>query len=147
MRDVLEDIRHLLVPQLRPQQVIVHLSQLLIREMVPRACVTIEQRRRLDELPTAFTPLALVRIVRVAQRLAIELEQLPKIVLREMSGGIFCFVHNTGRKILFLTSDVSLYPRCVWRELTAAEKSFPRSYLSFGIDTQSLDIEHKALPR
>lgn len=47
--------------------------------------------------------LTFVGIVRVTKSFSVEFEQLTKIVLGEMSGRIFSFVHDASRQILFLT--------------------------------------------
>lgn len=93
MRDVLEDIRDLGLTQLRPKEIVVHLAQFRVREMVPpgplcqlirqksssddsRAGITVQQGGRFDKLLALSTSLALVRVVRVTQRFGVELEQL-----------------------------------------------------------------------
>ena len=84
-----------------------HLPQLFVREMVPRARITVQQRWRFDELLAPFTSLALVCIVRVAQRIRGELEQRSKIVLRKVPCGVFGLVNDASGKVLLLTPDTS----------------------------------------
>lgn len=84
-----------------------HLPQFLIWEMIPRTRITVQQCRSFDELLAAFASLALVRVMRVTKCVRIKLEQLAKIVLREVSGSVFGLVDHTGRKILLLTSHPS----------------------------------------
>jgi hypothetical protein len=87
------NIRH---AHLGPQQIVMIVLQLPIREMVPRAPVPIQQRRRLDYLPPIFTPATLERLVRLAQGIFAELEELPKGVDREMSLRILFLVDDSG---------------------------------------------------
>ena len=65
-----------------------------------RARVAVEQRRCFDELPAIFAPLALERLVRLAERLLVEEEELPQCVQREVPLGILLLVHNRGRECL-----------------------------------------------
>lgn len=74
MRNVLEHIRYLLVSQLRSQQVVVHLTQILIRIMIPGAGIAVQQSWSFDKLFASATSLALVCVVRVAKRVRVEFE-------------------------------------------------------------------------
>ena len=67
-----------------------------------RAGIAIQQRRRFDKLFPALTSFTFIRVVRITERLGIELEELSEIILGEVSGRIFCFVHHTSGEILLL---------------------------------------------
>lgn len=72
-----------------------HLAQLLIWEVIPSTGITVQQGRSLDVLLAVFrTSLALVRVVGVAYRCRVELEELPQVVLGEVPCGIFCFIDH-----------------------------------------------------
>jgi hypothetical protein len=102
MTNVLEDVRNLGETQFSTEEVVVHLSELRVGEVVPRTGVTVQQRGCLDKLPAVATPLALVRIVRIAERLGRELEQLAKVVLGKVSRSVFGFVDDASRQVLLL---------------------------------------------
>ena len=66
-----------------------------------RASITIKHRLALHHLLTVFTSLAFERLMRLAQRILFELEQLPKHVYREMALGVFLFIDDCGGQSLF----------------------------------------------
>jgi hypothetical protein len=161
MRDILEDERYFRQAQFRSQQVVVHLAQFRIWEMIPtnhpsvtfstltvgrldsRASVPIQQCRSLDKLFPVPTPFALVRIVRIGRCVRVEVEQLPQVVLSKVPSRVFCLVHHTSGKILLLTpNDMSAIfgyaaARCGTEELTVAGRSSPQSSQWSGIGTRS----------
>lgn len=95
------------------------IPQFPIREMVPstarhqyqhsdprtpksdlRARIAVQQRRCLDDLPPVLAPFALERLVRLAERLLVEKEQLAERVQREVPLCIFFLVHDRGGQSL-----------------------------------------------
>lgn len=103
-----------------------HFAKLGIWEMIPavfgistvqaipkseqdlRAGVAIQHGWSLDELFAILAPLALVGIVRVADGLGVEVEELAQIILRKMPRSVFRLVHNARRQVLLLTSGKAL---------------------------------------
>jgi hypothetical protein len=101
MADKLKHKRNIRHAHLGPQQIVMIVLQLPIREMVPRAPVPIQQRWRLDYLPPILTPATLERLVRLAQGVFAELEELPKGVDGEMSLRILFLVDDSRWQGLF----------------------------------------------
>ena len=66
-----------------------------------RASIPIKHCLALHHLFTVFTSLAFERLMRLAQRILFELEQLPKHVYREMTFGIFLLIDDCRRQSLF----------------------------------------------
>ena len=111
MTDILEHEGHLGLPNLCTEQIVMVVLQLAVRKMIPpesatvsthiavagddhvRARVSVEQRRRLDVLPSVPAPLALERLVRLAERVLVKQEEFPKCVQREVSLDVFLLVH------------------------------------------------------
>lgn len=98
------------------------------------ASVTVQKSRCLDELLSISTPLAFERVVRITLCGLVELEELPQIVDREMSLGVFSGVYYTSGQVLFRASVRGVYPsehdlctKHVMLALTASGKSFLRS--------------------
>lgn len=75
MTDVLKQRANIILRRLLPKQMILNLAhrtlRTIVREMIPRASITIQHRLRLDELLTIFAALALEGIVSVAAGLVI----------------------------------------------------------------------------
>jgi len=95
MRDILKHRTNFPLTTLLPQQQILNRLQALIDEMVPSARIAIQHRRRLHKLlPIRLTPLTLERIVRIAGRLGMVLEQLSQTVERKVPLDVFCGVDD-----------------------------------------------------
>jgi len=113
MADVLEYKGNLPLTHFRPQQVIMIILQLGIREVIPstnkqdqfpltnqvqrkyiRAGISIKQSRRFDSLFPILTPLALESIVCLTDDVLFEQEQLPQLVAREMSLCVLFLVYD-----------------------------------------------------
>ena len=121
--DVLEHERHFRLAHFCPKEIVVVVLQFPIREMVPpvhsselatphgsqsrnhhsRARVAVKQRGCFDELPAVPAPLALERLVRLAERVLLELKQLPEGVQREVSLNILLLVHDRRRERLLVS--------------------------------------------
>lgn len=63
-----------------------------------RAGITVQKSRRLHRLLSILAPLAFERLVRLANRLFIEQEQLSQRVQGEMTLRVFLFVYDSRRK-------------------------------------------------
>lgn len=61
------------------------------------AGISIQQRRSFDELLAVSAAFTFERVVCIANRLVIELEQLSQIVPREVTLRVFSSVDDTGR--------------------------------------------------
>lgn len=99
MADVLKHRTNGLVDCLLPQQQILDLPQRptlpVIHKVIPTARIAVQHRRRLHPLPSVrLTPLALERVVCIARRTGLELEQLPQTIEREMPFNIFGGIHD-----------------------------------------------------
>ena len=89
MANVLEDSAHIRLRALLPEQQILypsHWSRLaLVREVVPRACVTVQHGSSLDELPAIFATLAFKCVMRVARGAWAILEELSQGIQTEVA--------------------------------------------------------------
>jgi hypothetical protein len=74
-----------------------------------RASISIEQRRGFDKLPAIPTPLALVRVVCIADGGLVKLEQLTEVVRSEVPSCIFRFIYHACREVLLLASAERQY--------------------------------------
>lgn len=119
MADILKCERHLRLPALCPQQVIVVALQFTVCEVIPaekaarqhcslepaccysRASVSVQQCGRLDKLLPISATFALERLMRFADSPFLELEELPESVNREVTLRILLLVNNAGRQCLF----------------------------------------------
>lgn len=95
MTNVLEDRRDVFFAGLLSNKQILNLSQWtalsIINEMVPRARITVEHSRSLDELCAVLaTALALECVMRIAAGLGLELEQFSERLEREVAFNILC---------------------------------------------------------
>lgn len=63
-----------------------------------RAGITVQKSRRLHRLFPILAPLAFERLVRLANCLFIEQEQLPQRVKGEMALRVFLFIYDSRRK-------------------------------------------------
>ena len=68
-----------------------------------RASVSVQQRRSFDELLPIFATLALECLVRLAERVLLELKQLPESVQREVSLNVLFLVHDRRRERLLVS--------------------------------------------
>ena len=68
-----------------------------------RASVSVQQRRSFDELLPIFATLALECLVRLAERVLLELKQLPESVQREVSLNVLLLVHDRRRERLLVS--------------------------------------------
>lgn len=107
MADILKHRTNNPIRRLLPQQQILNLPQRarlpLIHKMIPTARIAIQHRRRLDVLfPIRFAPLALERVVRIARRAGLELEQLFQRIKREMALDVLCGVDDAGGERLLV---------------------------------------------
>ena len=104
MRDVLENKRDSVRVGLLLKQRVRELQEILVTlEMIPGRCITIRNLSRLFYLPSIHTSLALERLVCItALGRLVELEQLPQVLLREMTLNILILIHHTGRQRLLV---------------------------------------------
>lgn len=119
MADILEDEGHLWQPDLGAQKVVVIVLELLVRKMIPpasnisaneldgegkglRAGVAIQQRLRLHCLSPVLAPLALKRLMRLAERVLVEQEQLAQRVDREVALRVLFLVDDGGGQRLLV---------------------------------------------
>lgn len=68
------------------EQIVVHLPELRVGKVVPRTGIAIQHRGSLGKLLAVSAALALVRVVRVAPRVRVKLEELSKIILGKVPG-------------------------------------------------------------
>lgn len=68
--------------------------QLCVGKMVPSTRVSVQQRRRFDGLFPVLASLAFKSVVSLAQRVLVELKELPESVYREVPLGVLFFVDN-----------------------------------------------------
>ena len=68
-----------------------------------RASVSVQQRRSFDELLPILATLALECLVRLAERVLLELKQLPESVQREVSLNVLLLVHDRRRERLLVS--------------------------------------------
>lgn len=68
-----------------------------------RASVSVQQRRSFDELLPIFATLALECLVRLAERVLLELKQLSESVQREVSLNVLFLVHDRRRERLLVS--------------------------------------------
>ena len=67
-----------------------------------RASISIKQGVRLDSLTTVLTSLTLERLMRLAERILVEQEQLPERVEGEVSFHVLVLVDDRGREGLLV---------------------------------------------
>ena len=68
--------------------------QLRVRKVVPGACVSIQQCRRLDGLFSVLASFTFKCVVSFTKSVLVELKELPESVYRKVSFGILFFVDD-----------------------------------------------------